>query len=210
MERIRVSTESDEYGSLRQEALGLFTQSRQILYITTASVIVSIGWYAVLITPPAIPLSAFVVFLYIVLVVSGVAYVVNTNQAYRIGGYLAVFWESHDPNVRLAWLRMNRLGPSGGFLPNAATFVYTVSVGTVLTFYIIGVEARLSRPYDVMFVPVVVWGMIEFIIALRFGVYLRRRRDEFETAWREIKESPDKWRVVHERYETIPSRIIMP
>ncbi|MDP3772376.1 MAG: hypothetical protein Q8Q94_03315 [bacterium] len=210
MERVRVSTESDEYVSLRQEALGLFAQSRQILYITTAFVIVSIGWYAVLTAPPIIPLGAFVCFLYAVLDVSGVAYVVNTNQAYCIGGYLAVFWESHDPDVRLTWHRMNRLGPSGGFLPNAATFVYAVDVGVVLAFFIIGVEARLTRPYSVMFAPVVVVGIIEFVVALRLGAYLRRLRDGFEVEWRRIKESPTQMLRVHGRYEIVTSRIIVP
>lgn len=210
MERVRVSTESDEYVSLRQEALGLFAQSRQILYITTAFVIVSIGWYAALTTPPAIPLAVFTIFLYVVLDVSGVAYVVNTNQAYRIGGYLAVFWESHDTEVRLAWHRMNRLDPSGGFLPNAATFVYTVDVGIVLVFFLIGVEARLTKPYHAAFVPVILMGTIELILASRLGAYLRRQRDQFELAWREIRESPDRLQTIHSRYETIPSRIIVP
>ena len=210
MERIRVWTESDEYISLRQEALGLFAQSRQILYVTTAFVIVSIGWYVALASPPTIPLGAFTLFLYAVLDVSGVVYVVNTNQAYRIGGYLAVFWESHDPDVRLAWHRMNRLGPSGGFLPSAATFVYTVDVGIVLALFVIGVEARLTRPYYVTFVLAVLIGMLELVVASRLGMYLRRRRDEFELAWREIKETPERLAGIHGRYEAIPGRIVVP
>ena len=160
-------------------------------------------------TPPAIPLGAFAFFLYAMLDVSCVAYVVNTNQAYRIGGYLAVFWESHDPDVRLAWLRMNRLGPSGGFLPNAATFVYAVDVGIIVAFFIVGVEARLTRPYASAFVFVITVGLAHFIAATRLGIFLRRRRDGFEIAWREIKESPDELLRIHSRYEDIPLRIVL-
>lgn len=209
MEYIRVSTESDEYVSLRQEALGLFAQSRQILYITTAFVIVGVGWYAALASPPAIPLWIFTLFLLTVLDVSGVTYVVNTNQAYRIGGYLAVFWESYDPSVRLSWHRMNRLGPAGGFLPNAATFVYTVDVLIVLTFLMIGVNARLARPSEPA-LPIFLYGVGHLIAAMRLGAYLRRRRDEFELAWREIKESSNRQQAIHSWYETIPSRVVLP
>lgn len=209
MERFRVWTESDEYISLRQEALGLFAQSRQILYITTAFVIVSIGWYAALTVPPSIPLWVFTLFLFIVLEVSGVSYVINTNQAYRIGGYLAVFWESHDSDMHLSWHRMNRLGPAGGFLPNAATFVYAVDVLIVLIFFIIGVDTRLAKPREPL-LPVVLIGLGHLILAIRLGAYLRRRRDQFELAWRAIRESPDRLQAIHSRYEAIPSRIIVP
>lgn len=209
MERIRVSTESDEYVSLRQEASILFTQSRQILYITTAFVIISIAWYAVL-TSSTIPLSVFVIFLYVVLDVSGVAYIVNTSQAYRIGGYLAVFWESYDSDVHLAWHRLNRLGPAGGFLPNAATFVYTIDVMIVLAFFIVGIEARFAKPRDVTLAPVILIGVTHIIVALRLGIYLRKRRDEYELAWRKIKESSVEMLRIHSRYENVPSGIIIP
>ena len=76
MEFVRVSTESDEYVSLRQEASILFTQSRQILYITTAFVIVAIGWYAALAPPHAIPLWIFTLFLYAMLDISAVTYII--------------------------------------------------------------------------------------------------------------------------------------
>lgn len=209
MQRVRVWTESDEYISLRHEALGLFAQSRQILYITTAFVIVSVGWYATLTVPPSIPLWVFTLFLLVVLEVSGVAYVINTNQAYRIGGYIAVFWESFDQNMHLSWHRLNRLGPSGGFLPSAATFVYVVDILIVLTFFIIGVDARLVKPRDPI-LPIVLIGLGHLILAIRLGAYLRQQRNQFEIAWREIKESPERWAAIHARYETIPTRILSP
>ena len=208
MERVRVWTESDEYVSLRQEALGLFAQSRQILYATTAFVIIALGWYAALTAPRVIPLWIFTIFLYMVLDISVVSYIINTNQAYRIGGYLGIFWESYDPDMRMAWHRMNRLGPAGGFLPNAATFVYTVDAFIVLVFFIIGVQARLTRPHDILLFSVVLIGAGHIIMALRLGSYLRRQRDQFELAWRGIKESPDVWESIHARYEMIPSRIV--
>lgn len=208
MNRFRVWTESDEYISLRQEASILFTQSRQILYITTAFVIVALGWYATLTTSPTIPLWIFTLFLYGVLYVSGIAYVVNTNQAYRIGGYLAVFWESHDPDIHLAWHRLNRLGPPGGFLPNAATVIYTADTLAILSFYLTGIFARLARPTDPLGLAVIA-GIIQVLVGLWLGAYLRRRRDSYELAWREIRESPDRLQAIHSRYEAVPSRIIL-
>ncbi len=209
MEFVRVSTESDEYVSLRQEASILFTQSRQILYITTAFVVVALGWYAALAPPHAIPLWIFTLFLYGMLWISAVAYIINTNQAYRIGGYLAVFWESSDPDTHLAWHRMNRLGPAGGFLPNAATVIYAASTLMILSFCVIGRLTHFGESLEPIRIPVVV-GILQIAISLLLSRYLRYWRDNYELVWRQIKESPAEMLRVHGRYEVVPSRIIAP
>ena len=209
MERVRVWTESDEYVSLRHEALGLFNQSRQILYVITTFVIIAIGWYLTQVNPPNIPLWVFTMFLYGVLNVSAAVYIVNTNQSYRIGGYLAVFWESYDSDTRLAWHRLNRLGPAGGFLPNAATVVYGADMIAVLLFFLVGSQTRFGVPREPV-ASMLIWGIFQIMISTQLSRYLRYQRDRYEIAWREIKESPADLLRIHGRYETIPPRIIAP
>lgn len=98
MEKIQVFTETDEYTTLRNEMMMLFTHARQMLYWTTGFVVAGMGWYVNQeSTHTAIPPWLFTFFLFAILLVSAIAYVVNTNQVYRIGGFLAVFWESHNP-----------------------------------------------------------------------------------------------------------------
>ena len=209
MKRVSVWTESDEYVSLRQELLGLLSQSRQILYAAAVFVIVAIGWYLTPATPPAVPLSIFTVFLYGVLDVSAIAYIVNMSQAYRIGGYLAVFWESQNPDMHLFWHRLNRQGPAGGFLSNVAMAVYGGSMVATLSFFITATLMRLAKPGEPISL-VLPFGFAHISCVWLLSWYLRRRRNGFEIEWRRIKDSPDAWQAIHTRYEAEPTRIILP
>ena len=189
--------------------MGLLSQSRQILYVATVFVIVAIGWYLTPATPPAVPLSIFTVFLYGVLDVSVIAYIVNMSQAYRIGGYIAVFWESRDPDMHLFWHRLNRRGPSGGFLSNVAMAVYGGSMVAILSFFITAVFMRMTRPGESISL-VLYFAFVHILLVWLLSRYLRRRRNGFEIEWRGIKDSPDAWRLIHARYEAEPTRIILP
>ncbi len=210
MKQIFVFTESDEYGTLRNEMLTLFTHARQLLYWTTGFVIAGMGWYVSQESAPKmIPTWLFTLFLFLILAVSGSAYAVNTNQVYRIGGFLAVFWESNNPEHHRIWHRFNRRGPSGGFLPNVATTVYTTDAIIVLLFFT-AVTVMDPTRLGSMAIPTLAWGSAEIMLFLQLGLYLRNKRGGYEIAWREIKESPERMAQVHDRYETIPSRIVLP
>ena len=209
MKRVSVWTESDEYVSLRQELLGLLSQSRQILYVAAVFVIVAIGWYLAPVIHPAVPLWIFTIFLYGVLDVSAIAYIVNMSQAYRIGGYLAVFWESHNPDMHLFWHRLNRRGPSGGFLSNVAMSVYSGSMVAILSFFITAVFMRMAKPGEPISL-VLPFGFVHICVVCFLNPYLRHRRNGFEIEWRRIKDSPDAWRLIHARYEAEPTRILLP
>ena len=108
MKRVFVSTETTEYETLRDELLDLLRHSRQILYWTTGFVVVGMGWSFIQESAHNIPSWLFTVFLYLIVYVSVAAYIVNTQQVYRIGGFLAVFWDSYDPEKLRIWHRLNR------------------------------------------------------------------------------------------------------
>lgn len=87
--------------------------------------------------------------------------------------------------------------------------MYTADAMIVLLFFIaitITGQTRLRN----MLVAVVIWGFGEIIVFLQLGLYLRNKRDGYEIAWREIKESPAQLAAIHGRYETIPSTIVIP
>ena len=194
----------EEYIALRAELILLLTASRQIMYVTVAFLVASIAWYLGQPATDRIGVSAFTLFLYLGLLLSGTIYVINSNQVYRIGGFLAVFWDSRDSDRRLSWHRFNRRGPTGGFLPDAATLVY---VGSVLA--IVGLEtalvlARQTRPLEPTSVIILV-GVAEVILFSQIGRYLRRQRDRFEIEWRRIRGSAERRAAIHDEYETIPS-----
>ncbi|TSC76770.1 MAG: hypothetical protein G01um101429_1123 [Parcubacteria group bacterium Gr01-1014_29] len=212
MEKILVYTETDEYKTVRDELLALHAHVRQILYWATGFVIIGMGWYVAQEEPRTIPLWLFTLFLYGVLDISAIAYVVNTIQIYRQGGYLAVFWESHDPEKYRMWHRLNRRGPRGGFLPDAASVIYTTAAIIILVFFLAGVSAHFGRPWE----PVgfaLVWGLLHIVALSQLSHYLRSQRNQQEIEWRAIKESPERLREIHSRYEMIPApppRIIFP
>ena len=212
MKKVFVSTESSEYDTLRNEILDLLRHSRQVLYWTIGFVILGMGWYVAQEPAKALPLWLFSLFLFLMVFVSVGAYTVNTQQIYRIGGFLAVFWESRDPETYRFWHRLNRRGPSGGFLPDAATLVYTSLVVTLTAFFIAGSLMGYARPWEPM--SFIILLLLSQIVALsQLSRYLRQQRDRYESVWRVIKESPEMMATIHNRYEAEPvppPRIIFP
>lgn len=209
MKNLFVATESDEYVTLRNEMLTLFAHARQMLYWTTGFVIASMGWYIHNESARRLPLWIFATFLFLVLYVSIFAYMVNTIQVYRIGGFLAVFWESHEAEKYRIWHRVNRRGPSGGFLSDVATVVYTGDAIIVLGFFMAGLVTGEAFQWN-MFSSVSACGLGTILSFSQLSSYLRLRRDKYEIELRAIKESPEKMRKIHSHYETLPSRIILP
>lgn len=209
MKSVFVATESDEYITLRNEMLTLFAHARQMLYWTTGFVIASIGWYIGNESAWHLPLWMFTLFLFAVLGVSCFAYAVNTIQVYRIGGFLAVFWESHEVGKYRIWHRVNRRGPGGGFLLDVATMVYTGDAVIVLGFFMAGLATGEAFRWN-MFSSVSACGLGAILAFSQLSSYLRSRRDTYETELRAIKESPAKMKAIHSRYETMPSKIVLP
>ncbi|OGZ96459.1 MAG: hypothetical protein A3J10_01250 [Candidatus Sungbacteria bacterium RIFCSPLOWO2_02_FULL_54_10] len=92
---------AEEYITLRDELRELLTHSRFILYVTSAFVVGALAWYMGKSETPYVGPAAFAFFLYAVLGLSCLIYINSFSQAFRIGGYIAVFWESRDPDIRL-------------------------------------------------------------------------------------------------------------
>ena len=194
----------EEYIALRAELLQLLANSRQILYVTAAFMIASFAWFLGQPLPTRIAVSWFAFFLQLVLFLSAVIYSVNTSQVYRIGGFLAVFWESHDPERHLVWHRFNRRGPPGGFLPDAAMLVYVSSTATTVLLIAIVAVARQIRPFEPATLAAIT-GIREAVAFSQLNRFLRRQRDRFELEWRMIRGSRERMDQIHDEYETIPS-----
>lgn len=198
------ATRLEEYGTLREEILSLFAHGRDILYRTIGLVILALGWYAVL--PEArklIPPSLFTSFLLVILVLSALTYSIAMDQAYRVGSYIAVFWESDDPERWLMWHRFNRHGPRGRFRPNVDASVYVFTVLAILFFYGVFVRNGEADPVNAVIVSVS-GGSLALSLSLWLGKSLRRRRAGYEIGWRLIKGSPTRQAEIHRHYETPP------
>ena len=194
-------TRLEEYLSLRQEMLSLFLHGRDVLYWTIGFVILALGWYAAqsevrkLIVP-----YVFTLFLLGVLILSAITYSVAMGQAYRIGSYIAVFWESGDLDRWLRWHRFNRHGPVGGFLANSGVSVYVSASLFVMFFFGVFVYAGEVPITFVVSVSVLglaaVRGFPYFV-----GTRLRDRRMDFEQGWRLIAGSPARQAQIHALYD---------
>ena len=196
------SNRFEEYIALRAELMLLLMHSRQILYWSIAFVILALGWYAGSQTAKEIHIYVFTTFLLLVLAVSAVNYSINTIQVYRIGGYLGVFWDSSDPDRHLLWQRFNRMGPPGGFLPDAAAVVYTFTSLVVLGFFL--VEAVKSP--NVSLYTMIMVSLINIIFAIlfsRLSWWLRNHRNQIEHDWVLIRASEERQQQIHDAYETI-------
>lgn len=193
----------EEYIALRAELLQLLANSRQILYVTAAFMVASFAWYLGQPAATRIAISGFAFFLLLVLSLSAAIYTINTNQIYRIGGFLAVFWESRDPDRHLSWHRFNRRGPAGGFLPDAAMLVYLSSTSITVILLVLTALTGQTRPPEPI-LPVMLLGIAEVLLFSQVSRYLRLRRDRLERDWRGIRGSRERQNEIHDEYETIP------
>lgn len=196
---------AEEYITLRSEMQLLSSFTRQILYWTVVLVIAGFGWYLTRPINERIPLSIFSLFLYFLIGLSCGAYLIYTNQVYRIGSYIAVFWESRDSGRYMQWHRFNRKGPPGGFLPDSAVFVYAGISGSIVAFLMI--FTFIERPPYVVIMVNIGFTLIGVGATLLFPLlrrYLRNQRDRFKREWRIIRASSVRRAEIHDEYETIP------
>ncbi len=199
-------TRLEEYATLREEMLSLFLHGRDILYRTIGLIIIALGGYAI--QPEMrrlIPPAFFASFLIAVLFLSAITYSIAMDQAYRVGGYIAVFLESDDPERWLKWHRFNRHGPRGRFRPNVDALVYMSMAFVILFFFGMFIYNGEVRSYSMISIPIFCAGFVAFFsFSMRKG--LRNRRVEYENEWRLIRGSPARQAQIHQHYETMPPR----
>lgn len=195
-------TRLEEYATLRKEMLSLFAHGRDVLYRTIGLIILALAWYAIQAeTRKMIPPSMFTVFLLAIEILSAITYSSAMDQAYRVGSYLAVFWESADPERWLMWHRFNRHGPRARFRPNVDASVYVSLTIAILFFY--GVFVYQDGVRSVLEMSVTLFlALFAVFFSLFMGRSLQGRRVEYETGWRLIKGSPARQAEIHRHYET--------
>ncbi|MBI4120139.1 MAG: hypothetical protein HY454_01605 [Parcubacteria group bacterium] len=202
----------EEYITLRQEMLELHSFCRQILYWTVALVIAGLGWYLALLqsqNPASIPIvsgSLFAILLLVALFLSFVVYNRYLLLIFRVGSFIAVFWESRDPERGLMWHRCNRKTPSileyrpqslRGFVLSTAVIIYIILVFTILVifeFFGVGVSSRAQEWVKWSLVLLDVTAFCSSVGIIR---YLTR---EYEKDWIKIRASPELQDTIHSLY----------
>ncbi len=199
-------TRLEEYVTLREEQLSLFTHARDILYRTIGLIVVALGGYAI--QPEMrklIPSFLFTSFLLAILVLSVITYSTAMDQAYRIGGYIAIFLESDDPERWLRWNRFNRYGPPLRFRPNVDAAVYVSMSFVIMFFFGMFIYYGEAQSYIAIGIPILCAGFA-MPFSLLMGRGVRRRRVEYQNDWRLIRGSPSRQTQIHQHYEILPPR----
>lgn len=194
---------AEEYITLRDELRELLAHGRFTLYVTSAFIVGALAWYMGKSEAPSIGPAAFAFFLYAVLGLSSLIYINSFSQAFRIGGYIAVFWESRDPDRRMKWHRFNRRGAAGGYLTGAAQIAYAFLSSIVVGFLFYMLATSPSKMRGWIWI-VVVLGAGEAMAFTLLRDYLRSERMRFEREWRAIRASTGRQTEIHDQYEMIP------
>jgi hypothetical protein len=202
----------EEYITLRQEMLELLAFCRQILYWTVVFVAGAIAWHMSN-YPSKLTVSPLVFTFFLgggLLLAFGV-YALSLDQMYRVGSFLAVFWESRDPARGLTWHRLNRRGQVGrGPVPDIGVAVMAMAslfVGTLpMLYYLFPPSSSASGMVDTRdIVTGLTVGAAEagfFWWGLRW--WLKRRRLESEQRWRVIKADASRQGNIHDYFEGQP------
>ncbi|GEM_PF-2463329 len=199
---------AEEYITLRDELRELLAHGRFILYATSAFIVGALAWYMGRSEMPYIGPAAFAFFLYAVLWLSCLIYISSFSQAFRIGGYIAVFWESRDGDRRMQWHRFNRRGATGGYLrgylTGAAQIAYTVLASIVVGFLFYMLTISPSQIRGLLWWAIIV-GVGEALAFTLLRDYLRSEQVGFEQEWRAISASSERQNNIHGEYETFLS-----
>ncbi len=198
---------AEEYITLRDELRELLAHGRFTLYATSAFIVGALAWYMGRSEAPYNGPAAFF-FLYAVLLLSCLIYISSFSQAFRIGGYIAVFWESRDADRRMQWHRFNRRGAIGGYLrgyfTGAAQIAYAVLAAIVVGFLLYTLTITPSQIRGWIWLAVA-WGVGELLAFTFLRDYLRNEQMRFEREWRAISVSPERQNSIHGEYETFLS-----
>ena len=200
---------AEEYVTLRDELRELLAHGRFTLYVTSGFVVGALAWYMGKSEIPYIGPAAFAFFLYTVLGLSCLIYINSFSQAFRIGGYIAVFWESHDEERQLKWHRFNRRGAPGGYLTGAAQIAYSFLTAIVIGFLLYMLTIAPGNLYGGIWTAITM-GIGEALAFTMLRGYLRSEQVVFEREWISIQSSAERQVTIHGEYEAIPSRIVLP
>ncbi len=194
---------AEEYITLRDELRELLTHGRFTLYVTSVFIVGALAWYMGKSEIPYIGPAAFAFFLFAVLILSCLIYINSFSQAFRIGGYIAVFWEARDPDRRMKWHRFNRRGAPGGYLTGAAQIAYAFLASIVVGFLFYMLTIYPSHRHGLIW-PIIIWGVAEVLAFTLLRNYLRSEQIKFEHEWRAIRASTERQAGIHNEYEMVP------
>lgn len=197
----------EEYVTLRDELRELHIHGRQILYWTSALVFAALAWFLGKSEVPHIGPALFAFFLILVLAASFLMYINSLSQAFRIGGYLAVFWESRDQDRRLKWHRFNRRGAPGGLLTLAAQLAYAALSLLIVLFLLYSFETA-SVENRSLIILITIFGVVEMGAFTQLNNILRNRQKDYEDEWLEIRASRTRQDEIHDAYDTYRNRLI--
>jgi hypothetical protein len=197
------ATRFEEYATLRQETLELAAFTRQVLYWTVFLVVGVLGWYIT--QPHSFPAYGLAILLLLALFASSQIYFGYLFLIFRVGGYLAVFWESSQSERGLQWHRFSRhssVVPGQTIHTPGEIYVYMVDVVFVVLF-ILGFAERKTLTWFVLLpVMFIVFLSVRKKLKELPESVLRRRIDE-EKGWKKVKESPEEQKQIHRLYETL-------
>jgi 4-amino-4-deoxy-L-arabinose transferase-like glycosyltransferase len=164
--------------------------------------IAGIGWY---IGQTSIRFHAYGigVILLLAIFLSSQIYFGYLSLIFRVGSYIAVFWESFDPERGLQWHRFAR---NTQFQPNMVVHVNIYRSAACIVFVILFLFG-FTEPITFMWVILLIIMIVLFLYILGVlqelpdSVSHRRIADEKE--WRRLKESEEEQKRIHRLYETL-------
>lgn len=197
----------EEYVTLRDELRELHVHGRQILYWTSAFVFAALAWFLGKSEVPQIGPALFAFFLLMVVFASAMMYANSLSQAFRIGGYLAVFWESRDQDRRLKWHRFNRRGAPGGLLTLAAQLAYAALALLIVLFLVYSFKTGPMENHRSI-ILITLWGVVEMGVFTQLNNVLKNRQRTYEDQWLAIRASRAKQEEIHDAYDIYRDRLI--
>ena len=197
----------EEYITLRDELRELLAHGRQILYWTSGFVFAALAWFLGRPDQSQLNPAVFGAFLLAMLFASVLVYVNNLSDAFRIGSYLAVFWESSDLERRLKWHRFNRRGAPGGLTALTAQLAYAALASLVVgflahSFFTVSIEKHMQ------IIPILVIGTGETLLFVWLSSFLSNRRQAYDLSWRAIRASIEWQEKIHDVYDAHNGRRI--
>ncbi len=204
----------EEYITLRQEILELHSFCRQILYWTVTLVIAGLGWYLAQPQPqnstlaPVISGSLFAILLLTALLLSFLVYNRYLLLLFRAGSFIAVFWESRNPERGLIWHRFNRKAPGilkhrhkslRGFVLHTAAIVYfALAIAVVVVSEFFGETGPLFLSWFKL--GFWLFDMVAFSCSARVVRYYTQ---QYEEDWIKIKTAPELQDAIHNLYRDV-------
>jgi len=198
------SSRFEEYITLRDELLRLQAFCRQILYWSMSLVFLGLGWYlrdqgSDPQSSRGMPGDVFGLFLLLALLMSNIVYNSQYTAQYRVGTYLAVFWESSNEQRRLRWHRFNRNAPGVQTIflyRHIGALIYTTAaLAIAFVIYWFG-----QNNGGVWTGSMWVLAIIDICTFISLSENVQTRREEDEKNWILIKKDSEMQKSIHRYY----------